>query len=533
MSGEVENFPSASLVPFWANPLPGAEVVFADKGLRNYSDQELLNRFAYSAGEDTWRAGGLPHSKRFLAERYGGYGIGSNGGGARCGLDGDYQIKGIGINPLVGSRGDPWHTDGSCALSDCLREAAWGRILSQVLPGGAVEVECIIATGHASPYKMLDRSVQAAGGLAIRRAAARPGHFMRSTFFKPRREADGLLVADRERVRSAIQFIERYLPEPEISHGGSAIAAGINEFCRRSAEQLAVANAHRIVHGGLSPSNMTLNGRWIDFGSVTTFPTYKASEDYHGGFWAEPNQVIKVISELFFHLRKYRRDVVGLLDEGLAVDIFNHQYEKTLNRSFVEHCGVPSEVFNRMSEKDRSRSSDLGRMLVAVAKRDATSSRERNSTSILCTALRALSSAAVLEEDEAQLTDVLFDYRLASKLTGEYRTFLSKAADIARGCGVDKVNLVKIMQLNSEKLAMELDFPGRADFESLLAIHISEGSDGCRAAIKKVLEAADDVAVVEFIKRPDFKVILSRGADTETLYDARYGCEISQPVDRK
>lgn len=37
-----------------------------------------------------------------LAERYGGCGIGYNGGGVRCGNLGKYQIKGIGKNLLAG-----------------------------------------------------------------------------------------------------------------------------------------------------------------------------------------------------------------------------------------------------------------------------------------------------------------------------------------------------------------------------------------------------------------------------------------------
>lgn len=41
------------------------------------------------------------NEKIFYAERYGGYAISLNGGGARCGFDGRWQVKGIGANARV------------------------------------------------------------------------------------------------------------------------------------------------------------------------------------------------------------------------------------------------------------------------------------------------------------------------------------------------------------------------------------------------------------------------------------------------
>ncbi|TLV05008.1 mchC domain protein [Klebsiella indica] len=44
----------------------------------------------------------LTNEKIFYAERYGGGAISRNGGGARCGFDGRWQVKGISANALVG-----------------------------------------------------------------------------------------------------------------------------------------------------------------------------------------------------------------------------------------------------------------------------------------------------------------------------------------------------------------------------------------------------------------------------------------------
>src|SRR5512138_1227895 len=42
-------------------------------------------------------------SRHMTAERYGGLGVGENGGAGRCGNFGAYQVKGVGPTPLVGS----------------------------------------------------------------------------------------------------------------------------------------------------------------------------------------------------------------------------------------------------------------------------------------------------------------------------------------------------------------------------------------------------------------------------------------------
>lgn len=69
----------------------------------------------------------LADEKLFYAERYGGGAISRNGGGARCGFDGRWQVKGIGANALVG-RGSK-QVDGELTLTGAVLEALWGNLM--------------------------------------------------------------------------------------------------------------------------------------------------------------------------------------------------------------------------------------------------------------------------------------------------------------------------------------------------------------------------------------------------------------------
>lgn len=93
------------LVPFIAKKV--ATRLLWSNGLDNYQLEELKQAASYLIDEnqrhsvfDT-RVPLLTNEKIFYAERYGGGAIARNGGGARCGFDGRWQVKGIGANALM------------------------------------------------------------------------------------------------------------------------------------------------------------------------------------------------------------------------------------------------------------------------------------------------------------------------------------------------------------------------------------------------------------------------------------------------
>ncbi len=77
--------------------------------------------------------------------------IATNDGGARCGLDGLLQIKGIEKNPVAGIGEDFFHTYGGASLNEAIVEALWDEIFHQVLPHGSIRVRALITTGTRVP----------------------------------------------------------------------------------------------------------------------------------------------------------------------------------------------------------------------------------------------------------------------------------------------------------------------------------------------------------------------------------------------
>lgn len=87
------------LVPFAASYVPSAKVVFSRKKISSRRQKQLLNAYAYLVKSTIQ----VEKPKIFYAERYGGSGILHNGGGGRCGIGDQLQVKGIGPTPLIGN----------------------------------------------------------------------------------------------------------------------------------------------------------------------------------------------------------------------------------------------------------------------------------------------------------------------------------------------------------------------------------------------------------------------------------------------
>ena len=89
-----------SLIPFVAKKT-GSQLLWHNE-LSPAEQDELKNEASYLIEENNRHAifdDGTPllnDEKVFFAERYGGGAISRNGGGARCGFDGRWQVKGIG-----------------------------------------------------------------------------------------------------------------------------------------------------------------------------------------------------------------------------------------------------------------------------------------------------------------------------------------------------------------------------------------------------------------------------------------------------
>lgn len=86
----------------------------------------------------------------FTGERYGGIGIGTNGGGARCGNYNGFQYKGIGCNFLASNATKKSHANGTLTLLDGITEVIYSEVLSQLLPMGVVKSIGLLSVGNDS-----------------------------------------------------------------------------------------------------------------------------------------------------------------------------------------------------------------------------------------------------------------------------------------------------------------------------------------------------------------------------------------------
>ncbi|MFZ4834411.1 MchC protein [Rouxiella sp. Mn2063] len=295
-------------------------------------------------------------TKIFLAERYGGSGIQRNGGGARCGFDGRYQVKGIGANPLVGLGTDKRHSNGALGAVHAIYEALWGEVLAQVLPYGAVRTQAVLLTDKRidNAFELSQGSSQRA--LLVREPAVRPAHFERAPYFRPQPEYSSLLMHDAHRVRSVIRMLPASLPTPSAGFSEEAYfdprlycIEGLCELARRQAWQMAYCRT-RFLRLTTSPSNMAMDGRLLDFNGLSClFPG-----DYPDDFgyrlrltelMKEPVVLQQGLSDLCLYLGKYLFDpAFTLLSRQRVKEAFQKAFAEAYVRGYLTLLGIPVDI---------------------------------------------------------------------------------------------------------------------------------------------------------------------------------------------
>ncbi|PSU47329.1 MchC protein [Photobacterium frigidiphilum] len=330
-----KELPNISFVPFDAYKLKNAELIWFNKKLvkelgmsvKN-AGKEIIDNYAYvSDGYTNTRNIDNLDKKIFLADRYGSRYEVCNGGSARCGINGNFQIKGIGANPLVAINIDEHHSHGKLCLSEAVNEAIWGEVCHQHLPHGAVRTLAIINT-HTTvrSFYGLNETKVLPCALAIRQVAVRPAHFERSTFFFPDVAYQELRDNDCERVRQTISFLPK-LFKLDCNSKNESIYDVLITFTEKLAEQIAVSRIQGIPHRSLTSSNVCVDGRFVDFGTITALPDFSnhifGSEQF--GVWNDHLLIIKWLNHLTLFINKYS-------DEKIDNEKFNHIKENFINK---------------------------------------------------------------------------------------------------------------------------------------------------------------------------------------------------------
>lgn len=119
----------------------------------------------------------------------------------------------------------------------------------------------------------------------------------------------------------------------------------LDELARRFAEQIACARAKRIAHAALTESNVCLDGRWIDFGRISTLSDYgpimlgRNMPD----FLQEHASLVAILRNLMFYLRKYLPPLLlaSLMTERQVTDLFQQYLQERLRIEFLKLTGIP------------------------------------------------------------------------------------------------------------------------------------------------------------------------------------------------
>ncbi len=294
----------------------------------------------------------------WLSERYGGEEIVNNGGGVRCGLSIDLQVKGIGANLLLGCDSDGAHSNGHLSLVDAIYEAAWSEILEEVVPFGAQRVVAVL--------KIVEQAHNDGGAraLLIRRPEIRPAHFERAIYFKPIRDASWHREADVRRVKNSIPYLGGVLPRPAViaeqqwrgMSDKERFSAGLGEFARRIAAQLAYMRSRFMAHGCTS-SNVSINGRLLDFTSVMSLLSFGTESLLDlKALWNKASRehlpIMKSISSICFYANKYwvKDDAFSARVLGYAVREFSREFDTSCARYFLCMAGVPRVLAEKMAD---------------------------------------------------------------------------------------------------------------------------------------------------------------------------------------
>lgn len=362
------HLPSSSLAEFVTRKISAPTVSWTNGQLFSELDA-LANAYCIPGSRDD-EADYLPFLQRVqAADRYGGYGVGYCGGSARCGIYGDVQVKGVGLTPLLGASPgappDPWHSSGTVTMNEAGREAIWSSICGGALPFGAVSTQAVVLTGTrcnrtdlAPGHQVFNRRA-----LIMRAFALRPAHFMQNIHFKTSLVFGTGVCEDVTRVRQMVQSLPSVLElafGPEVSGESltETVSNGIRMMARRFASQVAAAFAKRLYHGSLGCSNIAMDGRYMDFGTMTAVSAYRrqAGSPLWPDQWSQHTPLLRTLSYLLFHVAKHmdcaaRKTLVSTAE--LTAE-FNTLLNSRMQIELLKQMGIPEQTITAYPEAKRS-----------------------------------------------------------------------------------------------------------------------------------------------------------------------------------
>lgn len=285
------------------NKVSGTSLLWRDRSARNSGemlDGEFLTSYSWVASntyftDETRIRFDVPRIA--FAERYGGFGIGINGGGARVVNVNGAQIKGVGANALVGEGAPMSHSYGGLDIQGAVKEILYSRLLRKISPVGVQGIDGLILLDRTSA---LHNDNKAPSVLMVREPVARPAHFLPCISFRVQPQYRALMRSDYSRVLGIYKSIRRQglLAEFYVL---------IQDFLDKCADQLSFFRMARLAHSALGPSNICLDGRVLDT-ALCSFVVSGTNYGQTSSYLEEATLPMLVAREWFYLVNKFLLD---------------------------------------------------------------------------------------------------------------------------------------------------------------------------------------------------------------------------------
>ncbi|MFT0474871.1 hypothetical protein ACMSI6_13145 [Pseudomonas antarctica] len=509
------------------------KIVFYNKKLEgNLSESALLSGYNYVIAGSDAEVERAVEKKIFHAERYGGDGILTNGGGGRCGYDGIFHLKGLGANQLVGARprdgyGNS-HGNGFLSLDIAIYESIWAEIIDIALPHGSVRSAAVIdlEVDFKEPDQIHPR------GLLVRVPAVRPAHFIRAVYFKEKKHGD--LSEDAKRVMLVVRKLVHFLPkkggEEFVGSMERRLEIGMVELAKRFANQFAASRAKRIFHQSISASNVTLDGAWMDLAGATVFSNVLWWDGFNiSRFMNEYSPAMESLQSMCFYLSKYKVISVAHSNDiwEKSVVAFTREYEHHLHVYTAVQVGFPLRVIQDM--RDDPIFVEFSETLQKVLGYDdfslvpvSPSASWQGDEHYVALLYRQLLVQKFTEASQ-DLSWFCKDRALIARLVEAYDQLVEKAIAKAEVAKVSRQNFTACMAINTTRLnrvgASLLNV-----FERITEVRVNSANNVGACSYSALFDGALRDAWLAYNESTSFDTLLWRADEVVIYFDGLSGC---------
>lgn len=306
-------------------------------GHQNLSDEEFLETYSWVIKDSFFRSVNQISNEQSVgtAERYGGIGISTNGGGARVVNFSGAQLKGVGANQLAGNDTPSSHSYGGLDIQGAAKEIIYSAVLNRISPVGAQQVHGMI---YLDSHSAVHEGTPSPAVILIREQCIRMGQFLPCRDFREKPEFAGSIKADHHRILSLYKMIDGKI-------GLSEFYIMLQNFLDKSADQLSFLKFAKLSHNALTPSNISTDGRLLDT-STCSFVLAGSNFGQLTCVMEEPEVPTLVISEILYLINKYSlRNEIG---EHLT-KLYREKYQQYMwiNAGFV--LAIERDISIRLS----------------------------------------------------------------------------------------------------------------------------------------------------------------------------------------